>query len=141
MTNENEPNRKVLYGKLEDFPLLKWRLFYINKIFSSNTNIKHLLTNHKQKVEWQIRRIYRVRNLIVHSGKRPSYTNILVENLHNYFDNFLNCTIDLAINEKKVKTITQSILEADFKYKNLIVYIDSQKDKSTDLKNYSKYIS
>ena len=127
MTNENEPNRKVLYGKLEDFPLLKWRLFYINKIFSSNTNIKHLLTNHKQKVEWQIRRIYRVRNLIVHSGKRPSYTNILVENLHNYFDNFLNCTIDLAINEKKVKTITQSILEADFKYKNLIVYIDSPK--------------
>src|SRR5690606_20936268 len=85
-TAENEANRKSAYKGLDLFPLLRYRIFQINCQLKNGAAAKELLAVHRQKVEWQLRRIYRTRNMIVHSGKLPSYTNILVENIHNYFD-------------------------------------------------------
>ncbi len=110
MTAENEASRKKVLESLNENPLLKWRLNDLHNNFSSGKNVLKFIEDHKQKVEWQIRRIYRVRNLIVHSGKMPSYTNLLVENLHNYFDDFLNYLIDHSITEKRLKTMDEAIL-------------------------------
>lgn len=140
MTAENEELRKELYVALEKYPLLKWRLFFLNKHFSSGKNAKKLIESHKQKVEWQIRRIYRVRNLIVHSGKMPSYTNILVENLHNYFDNILNSIIDAATNEKRLRTLREAILDAEIDYENTVRLLTELVDKKIDLKIYKKFV-
>lgn len=137
MTKENESLRNQIYALLANYPLLRFRLFTLNKNFSNGKNIKKILENHRQKVEWQIRRIYRVRNLIVHSGKMPSYTNILVENLHNYFDDFLNSIIDNSIKEKRIQTITQAILDAEIECDNLKKKINAIDANDITLDNYS----
>src|SRR5690606_9153820 len=97
-------------------------------------------SSHKQKVEWQIRRIYRTRNLIVHSGKLPSYTNILIENLHNYFDSFLETLINKAITEKTIRTINQGVIELDFAVKNHFDTLDKHKDEDTTLDNFKSIL-
>lgn len=137
MTKENEDNRKKVYEALKTYPLLRFRLFTINQNLSTGIRIKKLLDNHRKKVEWQIRRIYRVRNLIVHSGKVPSYTNILVENLHNYFDDFLNYIIDNAIKDKRIKTISDAILTAEIDCECLRKNINTIHEAETELDNYA----
>lgn len=140
VTKENDALLKTVYGSLGTFPLLRWRLFYINKNFSTGKSSLSILELHKRKVEWQIRRIYRVRNLIVHSGKTPTYTNILIENLHNYFDNFVNTIIDMSINEKKIETINEGVLEFNIRVKNHMDYLTDNKEHATTLDNFKKVI-
>lgn len=140
MTSENEANRKQIYSLLERYPLLRFRLFSLNKYLSNGKEVGKFLNNHCQKVEWQIRRIYRVRNLIVHSGNMPTYTNILVENLHNYFDDFLNYIIDNAIREKRIRTINEAILNAEIECKILSTNILSIGDTNILLDNFKKII-
>ncbi|MES2276832.1 MAG: hypothetical protein V4592_12470 [Bacteroidota bacterium] len=138
-TEENEALRTDLFTKLEGYPLLRWRLFTLNKIFGNAENTDAFLTAHTKRVEWQIRRIYRVRNLIVHSGTMPAYTNLLIENLHNYFDTFLNMVIDDAIKYKRAKTVEQAILEMNFKANLLTKNLEKHKKASMTLDTY-KYI-
>ncbi|MBL7891104.1 MAG: hypothetical protein JNL63_00630 [Bacteroidia bacterium] len=140
MTTENENKRKEVDELLKIYPLLKFRLFFLNKGLSNGKEIKKLIENHRQKVEWQIQRIYRVRNLIVHSGKMPSYTNLLVENLHNYFDDFLNYIIDSAIKEKRIKTINEAILNAQIDCNTQTKNILSIGDNAITLDNYKSVL-
>lgn len=140
MTVENQAVRDSISATLDTYPLLRFRLFTLNKQLSKGKGISKLVENHKQKVEWQIRRIYRVRNLIAHSGKMPSYTNILVENLHNYFDDMLNYVIDNAISEKRIKTIEEGVLNAEIEYQILMKNIESIGDADITINNYQTLI-
>ena len=72
--DSNSGLRNELYESLKDFHLLRFRTFCLSETFSNSDGIKGLHETHKTKVSWQIRRIYRTRNLIVHSGRTPSYT-------------------------------------------------------------------
>jgi hypothetical protein len=139
-TEENEDNRKKAYAGLDLFPLLRFRIFQLNCNLKNGKAASELLNTHKQKVEWQIRRIYRARNLIVHSGKLPTYTNILVENLHNYFDSFLETFINKAISERKIRTIDQGILELDFQVRNHFETLEKNKDNTTNLDNFKSIL-
>ncbi len=104
------PLREEIYSLLGDFPLLKNRIYTLRENLKSTETIQKLLHHHETKVNWHLRRIYRVRGLVVHSGKYPSYTPILIENLHNYLDLFLKKVIELSI-AKKIRTIEQGIFE------------------------------
>ena len=108
--DENKENREGLYSQLSDYPLLKNRIYSIYKSFNSVDSIEKILGNHRTKINWHIRRIYRTRGQIIHSGRYPSYTPILIENLHSYIDLFLNRLISISI-EKKIQTIEDCILE------------------------------
>jgi hypothetical protein len=140
MTAENESKRTQVYAVLNTYPLLRWRLFILNRELSNGKFAKKLIERHKQKVEWQLRRIYRVRNLIVHSGKMPSYTNILVENLHNYFDNFLNYIIDIAISENRIQAIDEAIIDCEIQYDNLIASLDKIGETPINLNNFKSIL-
>lgn len=140
MTQENEEKRKEVYSKLDNFPLLRFRLFNLNKTLSNSKESIKLIETHRKRVEWQIRRIYRVRNLIVHSGQMPSYANVLVENLHNYFDDFLNYIIDSAIEEKRIKTINEAIINAEIDCSLVMNELKSLESSSITLENYKKVL-
>ena len=83
---EHHDKLQNLFSKLDRFELLRFRLFELTEIFSSPARSLQVLKAHQQRVAWQIRRIYRTRNSIVHSGQTPQYTGMLVENAHDYFD-------------------------------------------------------
>lgn len=84
---ESAPLRELLYEQLKDFHLLRYRTFHLSEVLSDRKRIKALIERHQRRVSWQIRRLYRTRNLMVHSGRRPPpYIETLVENGHYYLD-------------------------------------------------------
>ncbi|MEJ6495870.1 hypothetical protein [Pseudoalteromonas lipolytica] len=111
---EYEEQRNQLRAEFKDFHLISDRFEYFCSVFSSPKTLLEGLDNHSKRVEWQIRRIYRARNIIVHSGKTPSYTSILVENIHDYLDVIIGTLIQLATKPKRIISIDQG-----FKYLSL----------------------
>ena len=65
--------------------LLLFRLYLLHQAISDPRELSKRLSISKTRTEWQIRRIYRARNLIVHQGANVKWLNYLYENLHYYF--------------------------------------------------------
>lgn len=130
-----------LYVSLDEYPLLQYRMEYFSrKIFVDSKSVYEELIRHKQKVRWQIMRIYRNRNMIVHNGEYMPYLNIILGNLHYYIDAMFDLLIEyyhlgirknkfifyhvqkeemlhwnlLGLDEKGKKVIPQSIVESNY---------------------------
>jgi hypothetical protein len=69
--------------------VLLYRLFELVKRFENPKMTKATLVHHREKLTWQMNRIYWNRNLIVHSAESLPYLSTLVEHLHIYVDSFL----------------------------------------------------
>lgn len=93
-SDSSEPAVVDICHAIESNPLLRSRIFYItDTCCKDNKKILAWLNNHEEKINWQIKRIYRTRNLIVHTGRNVPYVKDLVENLHDYVDFILNFII------------------------------------------------
>ena len=88
---------KEVYSLLSDNLLLRSRLFTIRKEMDSAESVRKMLADHERKVEWQLRRIYRIRNIITHLGREVNGMQTAAIHLHNYFDyvvNYMLCKIE-----------------------------------------------
>jgi hypothetical protein len=85
-----EQRRQDLYELIAPFQLLRFRCFHISEMISSCASLESALQDHERRVVWQIRRIYRCRNLIVHDGTSPDFLDSLTENAHEYLDTFID---------------------------------------------------
>ena len=112
----NADLRSELYTELKDFHLLRYRAFQLNKLLSCPKSLRLALDIHQRKIEWQIRRIYRTRNMLVHSGKRPSYIHTLVENAHDYFDQIIFDVMRLSCGEYQASTLDDAFELAKIRY-------------------------
>jgi hypothetical protein len=83
------------------------------------------LKEHEKKVEWQIRRIYRTRNLIVHSGRTIPYIDTLIENTHDYLDQAIAAVLDYSCGVLSAKSIDQAFDMANMDYE---VYVSALKN-------------
>ncbi|HCD5422578.1 hypothetical protein ACU6ZN_00285 [Klebsiella aerogenes] len=104
---EYEATRDSLSSKFRDYSLLSDRFEHIKNMVSTPESIKSTLDNHKLRLEWQFRRIYRTRNNIVHSGKGQQFTPLLVEHTHNYLDKIFEILVFLASKPQKIRSVTQ----------------------------------
>lgn len=129
--------RMEIYKELTNYPLLKNRLYSLHEVFKTTESIEKLLKMHETKINWHLRRIYRVRGLIIHSGKYPSYTSILIENLHTYLDLFLNKVIELSI-EKKIDTIEQAVFETEITLKFQLELLKKHKSEKLTIDNFKE---
>lgn len=108
---ENEPVRKNFYELFGSHPLLKNRIYYLTTRFASADFVLKTLKGHIERISWQLRRIYRTRNIIIHSGRSLSYIDILVENLHSYLDRVLDILNERISHSPHATTIDQIVLE------------------------------
>lgn len=109
LLDDNEAKRNYVFSQINDFPLLKERICYYNKVLKTNNDIFKFVLKHTQRLEWQIMRIYRNRNLVIHNGRSMPYLSLLIENLHSYVDEFLNFIIDGFVNSKNKDLIFQEL--------------------------------
>ena len=124
---------KELYSELGDFHLLRFRVFEIVELFKKPENIIKRLELHEKKVSWQLRRIYRTRNLIVHSGRSIPYIETLIENAHDYLDQALDATLEYTCGILDASSLEQTFDMAKIDYE---VYIkDIQEIKKFDENN------
>ncbi len=102
-----EEARERLMKKFGEFYLLRNRFHSLRTSLGSPKKAAAVLNTHWQRVEWQMRRIYRARNTIVHAGVTPTYIDVLIKNLHDYIDITTDTIIKLASDGDKINTIDQ----------------------------------
>ena len=137
---EYKETRVRFYQTLEKSPLLKFRLAEFQSILSSSKKIKKFIDNHETKVIWQIKRMYRSRNLIVHAGSIPDYTETLVENSHTYLDLVINTINELSIDKQSIHSIEQTIKEVQIQVFKNDKNLTDNFDKEIDNMNYCSLI-
>lgn len=136
LLDDNEAKRNYVFSKLNDFPLLKERICYYNKVLKTNEDIYKFVSKHTQRLEWQIMRIYRNRNLVIHNGRSMPYLSLLIENLHSYVDEFLNFIIDGFVNSKNKDLIFQELFVKECEWIRIMAKNKTKESLNTKLIKY-----
>jgi len=67
-------------------PLLRNRIYILHEnMFKSPKNLSKTLKNHQKNIKWQLCRIYRARNYVMHRGTCPPKIRQLIQHLHSYY--------------------------------------------------------
>ena len=74
-----------LCSLVSESPLLLQRLKLLQNIFSDPGQAISKIERHEQRVRWQLHRIYRQRNEIVHSGRVSSMNSGIIDNAQSYY--------------------------------------------------------
>lgn len=117
---ENKEIRTALLESTRGFVLLHDRIHYLEAAFADPATVVATLSNHQQRLEWQLRRIYRARNIIVHSGNTPPYVKTLIEHAHDYLDSVLFVLVKLASSPKIINSVAQGFMYIDLRYKEYV---------------------
>lgn len=81
----DEARAEVLLAQLGNDPLLRYRLArFASGALKDGKRAAEYLEAHSKNVRWQLRRIYRARNAIVHRGHAPNTLRQLLQHLHSY---------------------------------------------------------
>ena len=77
--------KKALLKEVSKSPLICNRLWRLHKIINDPKQLSDYWAKHEKRVDWQLHRIYRERNELVHSGAQSPFLEGLVENTYNYY--------------------------------------------------------
>lgn len=106
-------DRATFLSTCADFPLLKERIEYYSNTLSTPAQVYTFVEKHAERVRWQIMRIYRNRNLIVHNGNSMPYLGLLIENLHSYVDDFLSYSIYALSKGHDINSMCQELFSKE----------------------------
>jgi len=105
--------RTNFLSSCNEFPLLKERVEYYSHMLSTPASVYEFVEKHAERVRWQIMRIYRNRNLIVHNGDSMPYLGLLIENLHSYVDDFLSYSIHTISKGHDINSMCQELFSKE----------------------------
>lgn len=108
----NSDSMKKLYNLLSNNPLLRTRLFEERNILKTGNSIGKLLDKHAEKIQWQLKRLYRIRNIATHLGTEIFGSSIAVNHLHNYFDYVVNYMLCKSESGDWISSISAVVFEA-----------------------------
>lgn len=111
-------------------PLLRFRLWQLWKLFASPRAIRSLIKEHEARVAWHVERIYRTRNLLVHSGRHFPYLETLVENVHRYFHRLLAEVLDSLTAAPPAVDLDSAVLGIRIRYQAHLDHLASYGAKS-----------
>jgi hypothetical protein len=140
---KNEEVLEQLFTYLGDFELLRYRAFTLSQKFSSAQRAIEYLEEHEQRVMWQLRRIYRTRNKIVHSGETPEFTGSLIENAHDYFDQTFELCCTLGSGSNSLLTFSECFNFANWEFRKYKKSLNNilQQSELADLMIWEKKVS
>lgn len=121
-----EGNRAIRTELLESLnfnPLLRYRLWHLSKLFAKPMEIRQVIKQHEQRVEWHVERIYRTRNLLAHSGRHLPYLPTLVENLHRYFHRLIGEIVSELASEEPAADIDSAVLGVQLRMEAHLNYL------------------
>lgn len=104
--------------------LLMYRTEMVHVILNDSKVIKNKIKNHHDRVEWQIQRLYRIRNEIVHSALQNETSLITyIEHLYDYLSIYIT-EIVTCMSEGKEGTLEESLAVIKDNYEVFIALID-----------------
>ena len=113
---ENKHLRERLLQLCADNPLALHRIWKLQRDYGTPANAIASIKGHGKRVEWQIHRIYRARNSVVHSGKTPSYLESLILNLAEYYRSTITTLVHRARKDETKSEIDQVVHEIVIEY-------------------------
>lgn len=102
---------KKIYALLPENILLRSRLYNMRKKFLDGEHILRFLEKHEKRIKWQLKRVYRSRNILTHVGYEVDDLEIIVNHLHSYFDYVVNYMLCKSENNDVVMSISALIAE------------------------------
>ncbi len=113
LLSSNADERVKFLGSCSDYPLLKERIEYYSRMLNKPADVYAFVEKHAERVKWQIMRIYRNRNLIIHNGDNMPYLELLIENLHSYVDDFMSYLIHCLSEGANVQRMCQELFSKE----------------------------
>ena len=129
---------KKIYSQLSNNPLLRSRLFNMRENLKNGESIQSVIEAHNSKIVWQLKRLYRIRNVATHLGETASGLEIAVNHLHNYFDYAINYMLCKSENGDIIVSTASLVFEA--KNDNRIRYEMLKSKENLSLENYQDYL-
>lgn len=125
---------------ISDNPLLIYRVGHLlnGKYFKDNKSISERIEKHYENVKWQLRRIYRVRNSLMHKGTCSHQIRPLVQHLQSYYVGAMNNLIhDLTKNPQW--SINNALDNRYYLYDHYVSSIAARKINKTDLSLFNPH--
>lgn len=114
----------ILLQKSEINSLLKYRTETVYKILNDMVILKDKVKNHHDRVEWQIQRLYRIRNEIVHSALQNETSLIMyIEHLYDYLSTYIT-EIVTCMSERQEGTLEETLAVIKDNYDVLIAFME-----------------
>ena len=115
---------EILLQKSEVNSLLKYRTEEVFRIINDIGMLKTKVKNHHDRVEWQIQRLYRIRNEIAHSALQNDTSLIMyIEHLYDYLSTYIT-EIVTSMSEGKEGTLEAALSIIKDNYDVFISLID-----------------
>ena len=114
----------ILLQKSEVNSLLKYRTETVYKILNDMVILKDKVKNHHDRIEWQIQRLYRIRNEIVHSALQNETSLIMyIEHLYDYLSTYIT-EIVTCISERQESTLEETLAVIKDNYDVFIAFME-----------------
>lgn len=108
--------RTELCELLSDNPLALHRVWKLNTEYSNPKKAYSAIEDHFNRVSWQVHRIYRARNQLVHAGRTPSYLESIIINAAEYYRSAISTIVRAASREPGKSDIDQIVAEIGIRY-------------------------
>lgn len=117
---ENEDKRMEMYKALSHNPLIRSRISQLHEeVFKDKKKYVAELSRYAQRLIWHIQRLYRTRNLFIHSGETDDNIKALVEHLHSYVDEIILEIVDRLTQENSLGSISNVLIDAQVYLENV----------------------
>lgn len=116
----------ILLQKSEVNSLLKYRTETIHDILNDMKILNDKVKNHHNRVEWQIQRLYRIRNEIVHSALQNETSLIVyIEHLYDYLSTYI-AEIVTSMSERQEGTLEETLAVIRDNYDVFVDFMDKK---------------
>lgn len=108
---EHENLAMELLAEMDDYPLLRYKFMRLVREYQKPKTLEDLKTRFEKKSSYDIRRIYRTRNKIVHQGVLDNKSETIVSVAHYYLDTVMNAIIYNRIVHEDINSIDNFLFE------------------------------
>lgn len=113
---EHEARRTQLTDILTANPLALHRVWKLLNDYKDSKSLSRTISDHADRVRWQIHRVYRARNQLVHAGRMPTYLESVILNLAEYYRSSIAMIVNRAKQENGKSDIDQTVAEIGIRY-------------------------
>lgn len=100
-----------LLAEMDSTPLLRYKFMCLVRDFQDTNRLLKIMSARQKSTEYDIRRIYRTRNKIVHQGALDSKNSRVVEIAHFYLDTVMNTIIYNSLVNDDINSIDNFLFE------------------------------
>lgn len=111
LLNTNSIMVDELKKQIKGYPLLRYRLYTLSKTCTSKKELDKELSRYTKRVKWHLTRLYRTRNLIIHSSNSIYNLKMLCVHLCEYVEVTLQIIIATLVNYPQLHDLENIFFE------------------------------